>query len=149
MDQETEIDVQMTPGLDPALPERLRTAAAATLRHEGRQGDLTLVVTDDDGIQALNRDFLGIDAPTDVLAFAAQEEAGPFVSAPEAGSYLGDVILSYPRAAAQAAERYQPVEQELDLLVVHGVLHLLGYDHAGPDEQATMWARQEEILGSL
>jgi probable rRNA maturation factor len=110
---------------------------------------VTVVVTDDVGIQELNRDFLGIDAPTDVLSFGAQEAAGPFVAAPEAGNYLGDVILSYPQAAAQAAEQGHPAGGELDLLVVHGLLHLLGYDHAAEAEQAVMWARQDEILNNL
>jgi len=130
-------------------PERLQQVAEATLHHEGASGQATLVITDDKGIQALNRDFLGKDAPTDVLAFSAQEEAGAFVAAPEMGSYLGDVIVSYTRALAQAQERGQQVDQELYLLIVHGFLHLLGYDHADEDEQAVMWARQETILSSL
>lgn len=121
----------------------------AALRHQARPGELTLVVTDDEGIRALNRDFLGIDAPTDVLSFSAQEDSGPFVAAPEAGGYLGDVILSYPRAIEQAREQGHSTEQELNLLVVHGVLHLLGYDHAGEEEKAVMWAQQEAILELL
>jgi probable rRNA maturation factor len=130
-------------------PDRLRQVAEATLHHEGASGQATLVITDDQGIQALNRDFLGRDVPTDVLAFSAQEEAGAFVAAPEMGSYLGDVIVSYPRALAQAPEHGQQVEQELYLLIVHGFLHLLGYDHADEEEKAVMWARQEAILASL
>jgi probable rRNA maturation factor len=131
------------------LAERLREIARAVLRHEGRQGELTLVVTDDEGIRALSRDFLGLDVPTDVLSFGAQEESGPFVSAPEAGSYLGDVIVSYPRAVEQAQEQGHSTEQELSLLIVHGVLHLLGYDHADDAEKAVMWARQDAILSIL
>ncbi len=149
------IEVQIAPGLadaapaDLASPERLRAAVEAVLRHEGRQGELTLVVTDDEGIQALNRDFLGVDAPTDVLSFSAQEDDGPFVLAPEGRGYLGDVIVSYPRAVEQAQEQEHSAEQELALLVVHGVLHLLGYDHASEEEKAVMWARQEAVLSSL
>jgi probable rRNA maturation factor len=130
-------------------PDRLQQVAEATLHHEGALGQATLVITDDKGIQTLNRDFLGKDAPTDVLAFSAREEAGAFVAAPEMGSYLGDVIVSYPRAQAQAQERGQQVEQELYLLIIHGFLHLLGYDHADEEEKAVMWARQEAILASL
>lgn len=129
--------------------ERLRAAAEEALRHQGRPGELTLVITDDEGIQALNRDFLGVDAPTDVLSFSAQEDGGPFVAAPDAGGYLGDVILSYPRAVEQARQQGHSTEQELNLLVVHGVLHLLGYDHAGAEEKAAMWAQQEAILELL
>ncbi len=129
--------------------EQLCAAAEAVLRHEDRPGELTLVVTDDEGIQALNRDFLDKDAPTDVLSFSAQEVGGPFVVAPEAGGYLGDVIVSYPRAVAQAEEHGHSAEQELNLLVVHGILHLLGYDHADEEEKRVMWARQDAILRSL
>jgi probable rRNA maturation factor len=128
---------------------RLRGVAEAVLRHEGAGGEVTLVISDDEGIRELNRDFLGEDAPTDVLSFSAQEAAEPFVVAPVAGSYLGDVIVSYPRAAAQAQEQGHPVEMELDLLIVHGLLHLLGYDHAEEVEKDAMWARQDAILRDL
>ena len=145
-----EVEVQIAPAFaDDVAAEHLQAVAEAVLRHEGQMRELTLVITDDEGIQALNRDFLGKDAPTDVLSFSAQEDAGPFVTAPEAGGYLGDVIVSYPRAVAQANEHGHPVEQELNLLIVHGILHLLGYDHAGEEEKAHMWARQEAILCSL
>ena len=144
------VDVQVAPAFaGTTSEERLRQVAEAVLRCEGSLGQVTVVVTDDVGIQELNRDFLGIDAPTDVLSFGAQEAAGPFIVAPEAGDYLGDVIISYPRAAAQAAEQGHPTGRELDLLVVHGLLHLLGYDHAAEAEQAVMWARQDKILDSL
>ena len=151
---QAEIDIQIAPDYAAAVPEeRLRAAARAVLRVEDRAdagpAGLTLVITDDDGIQSLNRDFLGYDAPTDVLAFPALEDNGPFVAAPEAGGYLGDVIVSYPRAMAQAQERGHSPGQELDLLVVHGILHLLGYDHADDEAKAAMWARQDAILDSL
>jgi probable rRNA maturation factor len=135
--------------IDPLLAGRLEAAATAALQHEGRSGELALVLTDDQSIQELNRDFLGEDAPTDVLSFSALEEAGPFVTAPEAGVYLGDVIISYPRAVQQAGEQGHSVEQELNLLVVHGVLHLLGYDHATEEDKTLMWSRQETILAGL
>jgi len=149
-----EVDLQIAPAYaDLVPPERLRAVARAALRTEQWAGtgvvELTLVLTDDPGIQSLNRDFLGNDAPTDVLAFSAVEDAGPFVSAPEAGGYLGDVIVSYPRAVTQAQEQGHSPEQELDLLVVHGILHLLGHDHADDEEKTAMWARQDAILASL
>jgi probable rRNA maturation factor len=145
-----EVEVQVAPAFAQVVSEeRLRAVAEAALRHEGRPGAATLVIIDDAGIRELNRGFLGRDVPTDVLAFSAQEGAGSFVAGPEAEGYWGDVIVSYPRAMTQAEEQGHPVEHELDLLVVHGVLHLLGYDHADEEEQAAMWARQEEILSSL
>ena len=142
-----EVEVQVAPEFAGVIAEeRLRAVAGTALQQEGAEGEVTLVITDDEGIQQLNRDFLGKDAPTDVLAFSAREDGGPFLTAPEAGGYLGDVIVSYPRAVVQAEEQRHPVEQELDLLIVHGLLHLLGYDHASEEEKALMWSRQEMIL---
>lgn len=151
---QVEVGLQIVPDYASEVPaERLRAAARAVVRAEGYPGvgpaELTLVVTDDSGIQSLNRDFLGSDVPTDVLAFAALEDGGPFIAAPEAGGYLGDVIVSYPRAVAQAQEQGHSPEQELTLLVVHGVLHLLGYDHADEESKAAMWTRQDAILDGL
>jgi probable rRNA maturation factor len=144
---ETLIDVQIAPAFAPQLPaEHLQAVAERTLLREGVTGEVTLVITDDQSIRALNRDYLDKDAPTDVLAFSAQEGEPAFVVAPEAGGYLGDVIISYDRAVPQAEEANHPLEQEIDLLVVHGLLHLLGYDHADEQEKARMWARQEAIL---
>jgi probable rRNA maturation factor len=144
-----ESDRQDVGTIDRLLVQRLEATASATLRHQGQSGELALVLTDDPSIQELNRDFLGEDVPTDVLSFSALEDAGPFVAAPEAGGYLGDVIISYPRAVQQAREQSHAVELELDLLVVHGILHLLGYDHATAEEKALMWSHQESILASL
>lgn len=149
-DELSVIDVQVAPAFEGLVAEdRLRRVAEVALRLENTAGQLTVVITDDVGIQELNRDFLGIDAPTDVLSFSALGATGPFVVAPEAGNYLGDVIVSFPQASAQAQELGHPVEQELDLLVAHGILHLLGYDHATDEEQAAMWSRQEEVLRTL
>jgi probable rRNA maturation factor len=150
-----EVEIQIAPGLtdqaaaDQLSSQRLGAVVELALRGEGASGELTLVITDDQGIQELNRDFLGHDAPTDVLAFGAREDGGPFVTAPEAGGYLGDVIVSLPRATAQAAEMGHSLQQELDLLIVHGVLHLLGYDHASEEDKARMWARQSAILDEV
>jgi probable rRNA maturation factor len=145
-----EIDMQIAPAFAEHLSvQRLCLVAEAVLRAEAASGEATLVITDDNSIRALNRDFLGLDEPTDVLAFGTQEERGAFVTAEEMADYLGDVIISYPRAAAQAKEQGHPVEQELNLLITHGLLHLLGYDHADEEERAIMWARQDAILASL
>jgi probable rRNA maturation factor len=142
-----EVDVQVAPALAESVSaDHLEAIAVAALRHEKAPGQATIVVTDDDGIQELNRSFLGIDAPTDVLAFSAQENGSSFVIAPEAGTYLGDVVISYPRAIAQAGDAGHPVQQELNLLVVHGLLHLMGYDHSTEAGKTAMWARQDEIL---
>jgi len=128
--------------------EWLSSVAMATLAFEScTSGELTLIITDDEALRALNQAYLGIDSPTDVLSFGG--EAPDFVNPPVAEVYLGDVVISYPRAHAQASAAGHPVEAELALLVVHGVLHLLGYDHGRPDDQAVMWERQAGILSQL
>jgi probable rRNA maturation factor len=147
VDVHLDIDVQITSAFtEVPAAAHMREIVESVLRYEGQSGGVTLVITDDEGIRELNRDFLGRDTPTDVLAFSAQETGEGFVTAPEAGTYLGDVIVSYPRAVAQAEEYGHSVAEELSLLIVHGVLHLLGYDHATEEEKASMWALQEAIL---
>jgi probable rRNA maturation factor len=125
--------------------ELLERAARAVLDLSGvPDADLTIVMVDNTRIQGLNRDFLGHDAPTDVLSFPADEPD------PETGRrYLGDVTISFECAAGQAGDRGHPVEAELQLLVVHGVLHLLGHDHADAGEKDRMWAAQAQVLERL
>jgi probable rRNA maturation factor len=128
---------------DTALLER-----AARLTLELEQGhskdDMTIVLTDDAQLHELNREYLGVDAPTDVLSFPAEE------TDPETGtSYLGDILLSIPRAAQQAQAAGHSVEAEAQLLVIHGTLHLLGHDHAEAEEKARMWQQQAKVLERL
>jgi len=128
----------------------LARAVTAALAAEGdRASAVTVVVTDDDAVAALNWQYRGVDGPTDVLSFPAQDPTPGFVSAPEAATYLGDIVIALPFTRRQAAELGRPLADELRLLAVHGALHLLGYDHAEPDEEATMWARQDAILAGL
>ncbi len=120
---------------------------AVALAAEGYEsGEATLVITDDAAVAALNRQYRAIDGPTDVLSFSAVEPTPGFVSSPEAAAYLGDIVVALPFTRRQAATLGRPLADELRLLAVHGALHLLGYDHAEPDEEAAMWARQDEIL---
>ncbi len=127
-------------------PRRLRAAARAALRQQATPGpaELSVLVTGDEPVRALNRQFLGLDEPTDVLSFPSGE-----VDRDTGAHYLGDIVIAYPRAREQAARRRHPVWAELQLLVVHGVLHLLGHDHARPAEKARMWAAQAAILQAL
>jgi probable rRNA maturation factor len=108
--------------------ERLQAALAAALAFEQASGDVTLLVTDDATIADLNRRFLGVEGPTDVLSFPARDEPdSPFTLPPDIEPYLG----------------------EMELLAIHGALHLLGYDHDDPATEAGMWARQDAILRTL
>lgn len=133
----------------PELAKLLEKAVAATLAAENAQGDVTLVVTDDNAIAELNQRFLGKPGPTDVLSFPAQTTTDVFVPAPDAEPYLGDIVIAYPYASAQARRDGRDVIAEMMLLAVHGTLHLLGYDHAEPEEKAIMWARQDAILAGI
>jgi len=122
----------------------------ATLLAEGHpDSEVSVVVTTDEALAELNQQYRGVAGPTDVLSFAAQEPAPGFVSAPEAATYLGDVLIALPFTRRQAASLGRDLADELRLLAVHGTLHLLGYDHAEPGEEARMWARQDEILTGL
>ncbi|MFN8634416.1 MAG: rRNA maturation RNase YbeY [Chloroflexota bacterium] len=126
----------------------LRAVCAAAVAGEGVEGLALLTVTfvDDDEIQQINQQHRGIDRPTDVLSFPLVDDSVGFALPPDAPRELGDVIVSYPRAVAQAEEYGHSVEREVAYLVVHGVLHILGHDHEVPAEQALMRAREESAL---
>jgi probable rRNA maturation factor len=125
-------------------------AVSAALAAEGRSDvEVTVVITSDEAVQDLNSRYRGLSEPTDVLSFPAQDAAPGFVSAPEDSSYLGDIIIALPFTERQAASLGRPLGGELRLLAVHGTLHLLGYDHSEPEEEAQMWARQDSIMESL
>ena len=124
----------------PLRPDHLRSvlreaaaepAVAAALGPAGTAPELTVRVTGDRELRRLNRSFLREDHATDVLSFPSGDPAG---------GYLGDVALSWPAVARQAAAFGHPPEVEAALLVVHGLLHLLGWDHAAPDEERAMTA---------
>jgi probable rRNA maturation factor len=126
-------------------PAVLRKAARAALDQQriNRRVELTIVVTGNAQLRALNRAFRQVDASTDVLSFSADDQPGP------ASGYLGDVVISYPQAKAQARSDGHPAEAELQLLVVHGVLHLLGHDHYDEAEKKVMWRAQAAVLKKL
>jgi probable rRNA maturation factor len=130
---------------------RLREAVQAAFQSAGEmhRGELTLVITDDAHIQTLNRQYRGVDTPTDVLSFGAADGTPGFAAAPPAVGYLGDVVISYPRAVEQAKAYAHAEEEELLLLVVHGVLHLLGFDDEDPNEKEKMWRVQSAALAGL
>jgi len=136
-----EIPETLPISIDPVFIE---AAAQASLQAGGAllNADLTIVLTNDEQLHQLNLQFLGLDTPTDVLSFPAGE-VDPDTDRP----YLGDVIISVERAQAQALDH--PLEDELRLLVVHGVLHLLGHDHAEQADKVTMWRIQKEVLHNL
>ncbi len=108
---------------------------------------LGVVLTDDERQQKLNRTYRGTDAPTNVLAFALADSPSP--AAPGAPVLLGDVVLACAVVAREAAQQRKPLGDHLQHLVVHGVLHLLGFDHQRAADAALMEVRETEILASL
>jgi len=111
--------------------------------------EVGLVFTDSEMVKQLNRDYRGVDEPTDVLAFymlPQKEVDDSFALPPDGVTRLGEVIISYPQAVEQAKEQGHAAERELALLVIHGILHLLGYDHEEPEEEAEMRTREKELL---
>ena len=123
------------------------------------QAELGLVIADQEKVQQLNLKYLGRDEPTDVLAFsmlpqpATGEEVKAdlphFVVPPDGVSHLGEVIVSYPQAVIQAEEHQHSAKKEIAILIIHGILHLLGYDHDRPELELKMRAREAEILSSI
>jgi probable rRNA maturation factor len=122
-----------------------------TLKAEGvvPPYQVSMVFTSSETVRQLNRDYRGVDESTDVLAFymLPQKGADPsFALPPDGVARLGEVIISYPQAAAQAREQGHSSERELALLVIHGILHLLGYDHEEPDEESKMREKERVLL---
>jgi len=111
--------------------------------------EVSLVFTDSATVRHLNRDYRRVDEYTDVLAFRmlpAKGDEPSFALPPDGVTRLGEVIISYPQALVQAKEQGHPPERELALLVIHGLLHLLGYDHEVPEEEKKMRDREEQLL---
>jgi probable rRNA maturation factor len=107
-------------------------------------GILSLVFTDQQHIHSLNLEYAGVDEPTDVLSFANGD-----IDPSTDRIFFGDVIIAVPVAEANASSDNRELEEELALLIIHGVLHLLGYDHASPEDERVMWDRQSAILADL
>ncbi|MFC1982769.1 rRNA maturation RNase YbeY [Chloroflexota bacterium] len=119
----------------------------------GADAELGLVIASQERVQELNRSYRSKDEPTDVLAFfmtsaavKSDEVVLPFVMPPDGVLHLGEVIISYPQAVTQAKAHRHSIDRELAILIIHGVLHLLGYDHEAPEQKRQMRTREKEIL---
>ena len=121
-----------------------RVAQAILDTLDRSEAELSVALIGNTEMRRLNAAYRKKDYPTDVLSFPASE------TNPETGArYIGDILISIPRAEIQAEAAGHPLESEVQLLVVHGVLHLLGHDHADAEEKARMWKAQAEILTRL
>ncbi|MEM7800116.1 MAG: rRNA maturation RNase YbeY [Chloroflexota bacterium] len=141
-----QVDIEIEPTVAQLLssewPSSIESVAVKALHHQGvdAMGALTILLTDDETLHRLNVTHRQEDKPTDVLSF----ESGEIW--PDGTHYLGDIAISLPTAARQAEQHAKSLLEEVELLTVHGILHLLGYDHAEPKEEAEMWRIQNEIL---
>ncbi|HPB82503.1 MAG TPA: rRNA maturation RNase YbeY [Spirochaetota bacterium] len=109
---------------------------------------ITFIISDNNYIRAINRDYRRKDSPTDVISFAYRED--PFPGVEDVPEELGDIYISIERAQEQALEYGVDLIDELKRLIVHGILHLVGYDHEmSPEDEAVMRAKEEEILNTL
>ena len=133
---------------------RRRSVRTAELARRGQamleslglsDAELSILLCDDDTIRLLNQRYRKRDAPTDVLAFPMRDETGP--ESPY--ELLGDVVISVPTAVRQAQERDRTIIAEVTFLLAHGLLHLLGYDHATPQEEREMTARTERLVQAV
>lgn len=142
---EFEIEIQADVAVLDEEMALVETAVIATLHQQAiaPPAMLTIVLTDDAAVRQLNRDYRHVDAPTDVLSFPSGE------TMPGMDAYLGDIIISVPFANQQAIASGHPAIAELQLLAVHGTLHLLGHDHADADEKEVMWTAQTAVLTTL
>ncbi|HEY8424742.1 MAG TPA: rRNA maturation RNase YbeY [Limnochordales bacterium] len=128
----------------------VREVLRRELGHEvDRPVEVSVALVDEPTIAALNRQFRGVDAPTDVLSFTLDDPEEPVPDPEQAGPrLLGEIVISVPRAVAQAEEYGHSVERELAYLAVHGCLHLLGYDHEDEPSRQAMRAREEAALNA-
>ncbi len=129
----------------------LRQAAQMTVKQFSDSVDqksIAITITDNDTMAQLNHQYRGINTPTDVLSFENSSDPD-FPLLNEDDGYLGDIIIAYPVAQAQATANEHSAIAEIILLVVHGTLHLLGFDHASPAQKEAMWAAQLQIMSQL
>jgi probable rRNA maturation factor len=142
-------NVQKKVAVDESLIGLLSRAVQAVLKDEGYREDaeVSLVFVDDDYIQELNKKYRGVDSPTDVLSFAMLE--GESLPEEEEEVILGDVVISLETVGRQAREFGHSFQREAAYLTVHGVLHLLGYDHQEEENHRKMREREEDVLAGL
>ena len=119
-------------------------------RHDlSETAEVSLTLVDDEQIHVLNRDYRGVDRPTDVISFALEEGDEPVIIGGPAEMLLGEIVISMETATRQAAEYGHGLEREVAFLALHGMLHLLGYDHMTQEDEKRMFGKQTEILTAL
>ncbi|HEU0145460.1 MAG TPA: rRNA maturation RNase YbeY [Bradyrhizobium sp.] len=131
-----------------AVIHRAINAAAEIADVDGGDAEIAVMLTDDEGIRTLNRNWRGLDKPTNVLSFPALQPTGP-VREDDPPRMLGDIAIAYQTMRREADEASKPFDHHLSHLTVHGFLHLIGYDHESDEEAEEMEALETEILAQL
>lgn len=144
------VEIDSADGGEPT-PAWFEGIARDVLRAEGvtHAYEVSIVLTGQETVHAMNRQYRNVDAPTDVIAFYTEEhgpDASNFVLPDDGIRRLGDVVISFPQAVEQARDEGHSVEKELTLLVTHGLLHLLGYDHESPEDAPRMRGREAVLM---
>lgn len=142
--------------IDEHLQSLIVKSLEAAAVHEDVSGEVVVTIVSNERIHELNRDYRDVDRPTDVLSFAMNEpgegEMEIFLDESDLEDFpnmLGDIIISLPKAKEQAEDYGHSLERELGFLVVHGFLHLLGYDHGSEEEEKEMFSRQDAVLEQI
>lgn len=147
MSGEYDLNVQVQLETEFVVPEKRLCEAVSWVLHEHHTAagtGISIVIADDNTIRQMNCQYRDVDKPTDVLSFPADP-----APVPESEPYLGDLVLALPYIQRQAAAEGHSIPDELVLAVIHGTLHLLGYDHDTPERQAAMWAKQAQALKTM
>jgi len=125
--------------------ETIKKVAEFTLAHLSHPNtDISISITNNREIQKLNKQFRNVDSPTDVLSFSSNE-----IDPQTNRVYAGDIIISFQRAKEQAVDLNHPIMKEISILIVHGILHLFGYDHLKQVDKIIMFSLQDEIINKL
>lgn len=137
-----------------SFPEEIVNTVRAAAEKVGAlydvgEAEVSVTLTDNAHIHELNRTYRGIDRPTDVLSFALNESQEPEISGGPAVNVLGDLVISVERAREQATDYGHSVRREVAFLTVHGMLHLLGYDHMEESDREEMEAEQRYVMKEL
>jgi probable rRNA maturation factor len=151
MGEKYHIEIQVEEHVGPVDTRSIDDAVRLTLLHQNVEdaSEVVIVISDDAALEELNRRFRGVARPTDVLSFANRARGPYAIGMAGFPRHLGDIVISLDRAREQADAASGVLKDELQVLAVHGVLHLLGYGHADEREKEQMWAIQSEILRML
>ena len=146
MSNEASIGIQNEKAYPISESDLIAAAEAVLKQHDAITSEMSIVVTDNEEVHALNKQYRQTDAPTDVLSFPAEPLPN---NLGDDAPYIGDLVIAYPYASDQAQRLGHPMRDTLMLLVAHGTLHLLGYDHDTAENRKAMWAKQADALTAL